>query len=331
MKITGRLTLASILILLLAGFFSGCKKDSSSYDPSTATLNDFVGTWRGTLSAFKNNQKVNRSGDIIFYPNAAGDRLSGIMILDQVYVLEEIQLKNGVFYFNVLNSDTLNPLCINWNLSGYATHTSDQEIHAYISGNECGILGKEFVSYDGNFGLMNPEPDSTAFYSFGAQGHQWTYDIVLQSTGSCQLQQQITADNGNGMFTGDQTNGCGWAWTTKPLKWSVTPMRFSVLADTSNEILYSYYLDARPESTYIFTPGDQVNTVQMITMEAITVPAGTFKCTKFMVQISINGGLFPVQKGYYWLSNTAGIVKYQSLLSGDTTNIVTQSLASKNF
>src|SRR5512138_1229874 len=142
------MTLAAML--LVAGLFSGCTKESS-YDPSTATLDDFVGTWRGTLSAFKNNQTIHRSGDIIFYYPAGSNRLAGIMVVDQVYVLEEIQFKNGVFYFSVLNSDTLNPLCLNWNLAGYASHTNPQQIYAYISGNECGILGKEFVGYEGNF------------------------------------------------------------------------------------------------------------------------------------------------------------------------------------
>ncbi len=324
-------TLALLAALLITGMLTGCKKDSS-YDPTTATLDDFVGTWRGTLSTFKNNQTIHRSGDIIFYyPSGITNQLEGLMILDQVYVLNEIQMQDGTFYFTVLNSDTLNPLCINWNLSGYASHNTPQQIYAYVSGNECGILGQEFVSYEGNFGKINPSPDSSAIYCFGANGHQWVYDVVLQSTGSCQLTQQITGDNGSGLYTGEQTNDCGFPWTTKPLRWKVAPLVYSVLSDTADVPFYSFYLDARVNSIYYFYPGDYVNSVQLVSTEQVTVPAGTFKCAKFIVQITTNGGLFPIQKGYYWLNNNFGIVKYQTLLSGDSTNIVSEVLSSKNF
>ena len=100
-----------VFFLLITGLIfpeTSCKK-SDSYDSSKAVTGDFIGTWTGKVSTFKNNHTIVLAGDIVFYYEPDGTTVSGLMSLDKVYLIIPFQLANGTYYFSVVNSDTLDP------------------------------------------------------------------------------------------------------------------------------------------------------------------------------------------------------------------------------
>ena len=61
------------------------------------------------------------------------------------------------------------------------------------------------------------------------------------------------------------------------------------------------------------------------------VPADTFTCMKFYVERKIHANGSTLKAGYYWISNTAGIVQYQAILMSSFDEVQSQVLSSKNF
>lgn len=321
----------SILAAFLFILISGCKKDDE-YDPTDAVASDFRGTWRGTISMYKGGELVKKSGDVILYFTPDGMVLNGLMVFEQVYALEEIQFRSGVYYFQVLNSDTLNPLCTEWNLSGFMRLSDPQTAEFFISGKECGLTGKNWVDFTGTLSLVNPEPDPTAYYNFAKSGNQWNYDITQVNDQTCQMEYQLNTDLGNYHFEGQKGNTCNWNWNNAPLNWVVSPMRFSVLSDSSDAIRYSFYLDARLLSEYRFEVGDDTNIVTLLSAkENVEVPAGVFSCAKFRLEQRIHSNGYRIESGIWYLNNTAGLIKYQAISLYDSTDIKFQVLGSKNF
>jgi hypothetical protein len=319
--------LTGLLVLAL----SGCKKDTPTY-PSKATLQDYSGTWAGTLSAFKDNQVINRTGTIVFYFSAGGDRLDGILSLDLTYALSEIQFRNGIYYFQVLNSDTLNPFCQNWNLSGWAQLTSASVMHVIISGKECGQTGKEWVNYEGDFTLTSTTPDSTKYFSFAAVNHHWTYRVYTAGADSCQLDQQVDSVSGS-VYGGIMTTTCNLPWGSNPFRWDVSPMHFLVLDNYSgNEVQYAFHTDQVLNKAYYYYPGMDTNIVTLLGIDSLYVGAGGFLCSRYRLEQRMHtDSTYQLDRGDIYISNRYGVIRYQSTLLNDTTDFVDQSLIQKNF
>jgi hypothetical protein len=329
MKITsGILALVTGLMILLS---AGCKKDTPYY-PSQATLNDFSGTWTGSLTTFKNNHLYTKEGTIIFYFPAGSDRLAGILTLDQIYALTEIQLRNGTYYFQMLNSDTTNPYCTNWNISGYAQLSTADKMHVVISGKECGQVGKEWVNYEGDFLLSSPTPDSTQYFSFAGAGHHWTYNVLTLGGDSCQMDYETTDGTGS-LFTGFMTNNCSLPWGSRPLRWDVTPLHFLILSDAGTKVVqYAFHIDQDLNVPYFYYPGKDTNIVTLLGIDSVYVEAGAFACSRYRLERRLHtDSTYTLDKGILFLSNISGVIKYQSTLLNDPNDIVLQELTSKNF
>ena len=101
MKKYPTLLLLSILILLTAG----CKK--KSFDPTSKSPSDFIGTWEGTLTTFKNNTLMKETGNFLIYPEEGGTLLGGIIYLSETRVFKQFQFANGTLYFRVYNTNDL--------------------------------------------------------------------------------------------------------------------------------------------------------------------------------------------------------------------------------
>jgi hypothetical protein len=329
MKITsGIMVLVAGLVILSS---AGCKKDIPYY-PSKATVDDFSGTWTGSLVAFKNNHVITREGSIILYLVAGSDRMEGILMLEEVYALTEIQLRGGIYYFEVLNSDTTNPFCANWNLSGYAQLSSSQKMHVIIAGKECGEAGEEWVNYEGDFVLTNPTPDSSRYYSFAGLNRHWTYNVLTLGGDSCQMDYEITYDSMS-LFTGFMTNNCTLPWGSLPLRWDVTPMHFLVLSDQGgDEVQYAFHIDQQINVPYYYYPGNDTNIVTYLGTDSVYVGAGGFICSRYFLERRVHtDSTYYIDKGNFSLSNLYGLIKYQSTLLNDTNDIILQELAEKNF
>jgi hypothetical protein len=321
----------ALAIALIVLFSAGCKKDTPYY-PSQATLDDFSGTWTGSLTAFKNNQVITKEGSILLYFPAGSDRLEGIMILDQIFALTEIQMRNGIYYFQVLNPDTANPFCQNWNLSGFGELSSADKMHVIITGKECGNAGEEWVNYEGDFVLSSPTPDSTRYYSFAGMNRHWTYSVLTLGGDSCQMDYDLTAATGS-IYTGIVSNTCSLPWGSMPLNWDVTPMHFLVLSDQGgSEVQYAFHIDQELNVPYHYYPADDTNIVTLLGVDSVYVQAGGFICSRFRLERRIHtDSTYYIDKGVFCLSNSFGLIKYQATLLNDTNDIVLQELVQKNF
>jgi len=327
-----RLLFSSFFLALLVAF-AGCKK-CNCFDSSLFGRTDFTGTWKGTITAFKNNQRIVKSGELVLYPVNNGASLGGIMIFEETSRLVEVQLNNGQWYFTVICSDTLNPQCSNWSLTGFAAFSDEQQIEINIAGNECGPSGKQFVSYEGTLSKYNDVPDPSAYFSFAKAGNIWGYKTTLNSTDTCSLNYQMGNLNPSGIFEGNVTNNCGWPWQYKSFYWYVDPAMFSVMADaTSGSVIARFPIDMPTGTTYTYYyAGDTTN----ITLEArdvnVTLPLGNFNCIKFRQESTspwVKGG--GLKTSYIWINNQFGIVKQEFTNPVDSTDMVMQVLSSKNF
>jgi hypothetical protein len=327
MKISSRVIIVLTGLIILA--ITGCKKDTPYY-PSKATLTDYAGTWTGSLTTFKNNQLITKEGTILLYIPAGSGQMEGVLSLDKIYALTEIQLRNGIYYFQVLNSDTLNPYCQNWNLSGWAELSSADKMHVIISGKECGEVGSEWVNYEGDFTLNNP--DNSRYFSFGAVTHQWTYRVYTAGGDSCQIENRIDSVSGS-VYTGTTTNDCNFAWGSKPFRWDLTPLHFLVLNNNAgNDVLYAFHADQFVNKPYYYYAGNDTNIVTLLGSDSLYVEAGGFFCSKYLLeQRRHSETASSLDRGMFFISNQYGIIRYQSTLINDTTDIIDQSLISKNF
>ncbi len=322
------------VILLLTGLFilvlSGCKKETPYY-PSRATLDDFAGTWAGSLTTFKNNQLITKEGTILFYFPAGSGLLNGVLTLDKIYALTEIQIRNGIYYFQVLNSDTLNVYCQNWNLSGWAELASADKMHVIISGKECGEVGSEWVNYEGDF-TLETNPANSGLFGFGAAGNEWIYQVYTAGADSCQITHRIDSVAGS-VYSGTTSSDCNFAWNAIPFRWDITPMHFQVMnSNTGKTVQYAFHIDQVLNQPYYYYYGNDTNIVTYIGSDSVYVEAGGFYCAKYSLEQRRHSGTSSsIDKGVFYISYPYGIIRYQSTLINDTTDIVDQSLISKNF
>lgn len=319
--------------LFLIIHFSGCKKcdcfDSAKYGP-----NDFIGTWKGSISTFKENKPIKKSGEVIIYSAGGGSNLVGIINMDGVNRIIGTQFNNGFWYFDVICSDTLNPECSNWNLTGFAVFSGELHVDLHIAGNECGKLGKQFVSWEGALDKYSDTPDSAVYYNFGKQGSTWDYIINKKNTDTCILQQKITDIPSAGLFDGTVTNNCGWPWQHKFFHWYLDPVMYSIYDESgSGAIVASFPIDVTPGRVYTYIHGSDTTQVMLVSRyDEVTVPAGKFNCSKYQIIESADTALTDTKTTYFlWLSNQYGIIKKEVSNPVGPDDISTQILLSKNF
>ncbi|MBN1197863.1 MAG: hypothetical protein JXA23_00830 [Bacteroidales bacterium] len=324
--------LPSILLFLLFVVFilpeQGCKKDAA-FDSSAVTLNQLKGTWRGRITTFKNNTRIEKNGDVSFFNNLAGDLLNGIFDLGQINFLEGFMFQNGTLYFNLILSDSTNPQCSNWNLGGYVYLQEENLMVVRIAGNECGPLGKQFVTYEGYLILINPDMDPSAYFSFAQTGRAWTYETQLYNGTFCEVQQTITAEPSPYLYTVTETNNCGWPFAQRQFNWQVEPFRVSVMAETSaTEVLYAFYLDAVLDKTYRFINGDDTTYLTLTDTDVpVNVTAGSYTCGKYTIESRMHSSGDVTSQGTIYLSKQYGFIKMDYSAPSDSSNIQSQALS----
>ncbi|NQV03575.1 MAG: hypothetical protein HQ542_13075 [Bacteroidia bacterium] len=337
---TGHIVFAKIipkvLFFLLLGLLiipeQSCKKETE-FDSKAVTLSQLKGTWRGSITTFKNNTRIEKSGDVTFFNNTAGDLLNGIFELGQINFLEGFMFRNGILYFNLILSDSTNPQCNNWDLGGYVYLQEDNLMVVRIAGNECGPLGKQFVTYEGYLILINPNMDPSAYFSFAQPGRVWSYETQLYNGTLCEVQQTIGSEPSPYLFTGTETNNCGWPFVQRQFNWQVEPFRFSVMAGTSaTNILYSFYLDAVVDKDYRFINGNDTTYLTLIGIDVpVNVTAGSYKCGKYAIKSRIHSSGNITTKGTIYLSKQYGFIKMEYSEPSDPYDVQSQVLTTILF
>lgn len=324
--------LLSLLLALLILPEQACKK-KAEFDSSAVTLNQLKGTWRGRITTFKNNSRIEKNGDVTFFNNTAGDLLNGIFELGQINFLEGFMFQNGTLYFNLILSDSTNPQCANWDLGGYVYLQEDNLMVVRMAGNECGPLGKQFVTYEGYLILINPNMDPSAYFSFAKTGASWSYETQLYNGTYCEVQQNIGSEPSPYLFTVTETNNCGWPVVQRQFNWLVEPFRLSVMAGTSaTEILYSFYLDAVINKTYRFINGDDTTYLTLTKTDVpVNVTAGSYKCGKYAIESRMHSSGDVTTKGTIYLSKQYGFIKMEYTEPSDSSNIESQVLTTVLF
>jgi hypothetical protein len=323
------LILVSIIFLIP---FAGCKK--KSFDPASKSSEDFIGTWKGNISTFKNNKLLKEYGTMVIYPDAGNNSLSGILFMNETSVFHEFQFVDGTLYFNVVNNDPENPSCQNWSLGGYAAFTAESEIDIHIAGNECGPYGSEYVNWAGSMTPTEVSPDSLPYYNFAKSGNSWTYKITLKNSDTCQVQKQISQVSSNYLFSGAINETCGWSGQNISFKWDVTPASFSIINDTTISIQpVAFPINAKPGVVYSSYIRNDTTTVTLLdTNQLITSPAGNFTCKLFRYTEPVYTDMVKSTKtAYLWLHTRYGIIRQEVINPVHPTDIQLQELLSINF
>ncbi len=324
-----------LLILICATVlipFAGCKKDS--FDPTGKSQNDFIGTWNGSISTFKNNKLVIEYCTVEIYPDAGGTYLSGIIFMQETNVFHEFQFIDGTLYFNVVNNDPSNPFCQAWSLGGYAVFKAESEIELNISGNECGDLGDEFISWSGALKSSQLSSDSLKYYNFAKNGNKWTYSVTLLNGTTCQVEKQINLVPSDYLFSGLIAQTCGWAGQNASFSWNVTPDAFSVITDsTLSNKPFTLPINAKPGVIYRTYVNNDTTTVTLVdTSQILSTPAGIFPCWKFKYTEPVYFGSNKVTRtAYLWLNSAYGIIRQEVSNPVNSTDVITQVISSKNF
>jgi hypothetical protein len=312
--------------------FAGCKK--KSFDPTTKSQQDFVGTWKGGISTFKNNKLLKRYGTVVIYPDATGGMLSGILFMNGTTVFHEFQFVDGTLYFNVENNDPDNPFCQNWNLQGYCVFTADGEININITGNECGEVGNEFVNWAGTVQAATVPADSVQYYNFAKTGNSWNYKVTLKNGDTCQFSKNVVLASPNYLSTGTTSQTCGWPSPNLSFKWNVTPAVFSTQVDStiSNKPL-TFKINAKQGVIYSsYINNDTVTMTLLDTNLTMVTPAGTFNCMRYRYTEPVYSGALRIKRtAYVWLNNRYGIIRQEVANPVDSTNVQTQVLTTKGF
>lgn len=309
-----------------------CKKEDR-FDSKSVTLAQLKGTWRGRITTFKNNTRIEKSGDVSLYSNAAGDLLNGIFELGQINFLEGFMFQSGTLYFNLICSDSTNPKCSNWNLGGYVYLQEDNLMVVRIAGNECGPKGSEFVTYEGYLILINPGMDPSLYFSFPQVGRSWRYNTTRFDSVTCTIQQEVINEPSSYVFQIKETNDCGWPFFTREFSWYVEPFKLSILGDSSTtDVLYTYYLDAVINKKYRFINGTDTT---FLTLTKTNVPvnttAGSFRCGKYAIDSRIHSSGNVNTKGTIYLSKQYGFIKMEYSEPSDSSNILSKVMDTINF
>jgi hypothetical protein len=324
-----------LLILISAMFlisFSGCKK--KSFDPAGKDHQDFIGTWAGSISTFKNNQLLKEYGTMVIYPDASNNTLSGILFMKETSVIHEFQFVNGTLYFKVVNNDPDNPFCQFWSLGGFAVFAEEGKIDINISGNECGAHGSEFINWVGSMKQIQVSADSLKYFSFAKSGNSWIYKVTLMNGDTCQLKKEISQVSGRYLFSGAVTQTCGLSGQNMTFKWNVTPSEFSIIYDTTISYKpFTYPINAKPNVVYnSYVLNDTIQLTLLDTNAVLTTPAGTFSCVRFRLTEPVySGNLKITRTAYIWLNPRYGVIRQDVVDPVELTDIQYILLTSKGF
>ncbi len=322
-----------LICALVLTAFPGCKK-KSGFDPLTKSQSDFIGTWKGTISSFKDNKLIRQSGNVVFYPEAGGESLAGLLFMKENIFVRQFQFANGTVYFNVICNDPENPNCQNWSLSGYAVFSEEGKIELNISGNECGLAGNQYISWEGTMQSTQVAADSIRYFDFGRTGNTWTYNVRLQNGDSCLVQKQINQNPADYFFQGASSQACAWGGINKSFSWTVSPDTYTLNHDSTfslNRVYFPIY--AKPGVTYKYLINSDTTTVTLVdTSVWLTTPAGTFSCFRFRHTEPFYSGMVKNTKtSHFWINNRYGIIRQEVANPVDSTSIQLQVLAGKNF
>lgn len=324
-----------LLIIILAILiipFAGCKK--KSFDPTSKSQDDFIGTWKGSISTFKNNKLMKESGTVIIYPEATGAMLTGILFMSETSVFHEFQFVDGTLYFNLENNDPANPFCQNWSMGGYIVFTAEGEIDISISGNECGAVGNEFVNWEGSLRTTTISDDSVQYFNFAKQGNSWNYAATLKNSSSCQLSKQLNLPGINYAFTGATSQSCFGNGQNMTFKWYVSPAIFTIQMDSTISLKpLTFPINAKKGVVYsTYLNNDTVTVTLLDTNLTLTTPAGNFSCMKFRYTEPVYSGDLKIKRtAYLWINNKSGIIQQEVANPVDSTDVQLQVLSSKGF
>jgi len=325
-----RYLLLLILPLVLLSF-TGCKK--KGFDPTTRDREDFVGTWKGTITAFKNNQLLKDSGYVVIY-HKTDDLLGGIIFIDGVKSFYEFQFLSGTLYFKIPCMDPENPTCQMWNLGGYVSFKEEDQIDFRISGNECGSYGNEYVDWTGLLTKTDFNADTARYFHFAKTGNLYHYKVTLKSGDTCTLNKTVNNNPSRYLFYGVPSQGCGWNGMDSLFKWSVSPAEFSVINDSSISYQsFTFPIDAKPGVVYRnILHGDTTTLSLTGTGQVVTTPAGTFSCMVFKyTEPVVSGGVWFRKTAYLWLNTKYGIIRQEVDNPANSTDLKSQVLTSVNF
>ncbi|HPS61753.1 MAG TPA: hypothetical protein PLK82_01765 [Bacteroidales bacterium] len=317
--------------LLMLIPFAGCKK--KGFDPASKTLQDFIGTWEGSITTFKENKLLKESGTVVIYSDPGGSTLSGIFFMKETRVFHEFQFVDGTFYFNVENNDPENPFCQRWSLSGFAVFSAEGKIDIRLTGNECGDIGGEFVNWTGTLNTRQVQTDSIRYYNFGGNNRKWGYKITLDDADSCTLEKTILSGGMDYYFAGMNVQTCNWTGMSA-IKWTVTPAMFTIQLDSSvADKPVSFPISAKFGVTYhSYLAPDTVTVKKVDTAAIVVTPAGTFTCAKFEITEPVyRSNVKNIRTSWFWINNRAGIVRYEVANPVSPTDIGVMVLKEKNF
>jgi len=312
--------------------FSGCKKNKG-FDPMSKSPNDFIGTWHGTISTFKNNKLIKESGDVVIYRESE-TLLAGIIFMDDILIFHEFQFLNGTLYFKIPCNDPDNPNCQTWNLGGYTMFTEEGKLDFRLSGNECGSFGSEYVDWNGTLLQKQVSPDSITYFNFCKPGNSWTYKITKNNGDTCQVQKQISENPSSWLFMGLSSQTCGWSGTNMIVKWNVSPSDFSIVNDTTLSTNgFIFPINAKLSVVYRYFLDNDTTTVTLTdTNKVITTPAGIFNCSRYKYTESAYAGDYRYTKtAFLWLDKRYGIIRQEIENPLGPTDIRSQVLSAKNF
>ncbi len=326
-----RLIINICLALLLLTVFPACRKSGNG--KINAERSDFTGTWKGELVSYSHGRKEVQKYEWMIYTNPASGLLSGLLTMYETNKIEELQFHDGIWYFRVVNSDSLNPQCREWSFAGFAKFSENGMVEFNLAGNKCGPIGDQFVEWGGTMTKVSDSLDPGAHFSFIQAGNSWDYKITRSNSDTCSLNYQVGSSPSTDTFEGTMSNECGWSWQQKHFSWAMDPGRFTVLPnDTAKIPLAVFTLDMATGNIYRFKNGSDLSITSLLKHnELVTVPAGKFICNKYQVETNPDGDSQASVVSYYWISNRYGIIKREVLNPADSTSLKLQVLTSKNF
>jgi len=324
-----------LIILIFSAliiFTASCKK--KSFDPMTKGQGDFIGTWTGTLTAFKNNKLIKETGNFLIFPEEGGNLLGGIIYLSETRVFRQFQFQNGTLYFRVVNTDPSNPVCQNWNLSGYASFSDESTMEIRISGNECGIAGSEYVDWSGTLVQSSVKKDSLSCFTFAKAGNNWTYEVAKQNGDSCHIQKLVAIKTGDYNFTGESTHTCGWTNQNIPLKWILTPAEF-VIGDDATIIDHPITIPVYAKQGVVYKTilnQDTVTLTLLYSNVIVNTSAGTFACNQYKyTEPVISDSIQTTRTAFLWLDYHSGIIQHLVVNPLNDQDIKSQILTAKTL
>jgi hypothetical protein len=241
--------------------------------------------------------------------------------------------KNGIYYFKLTANDTVNPLCLNWNLAGFAKLSAHNEMELNLAGNECGEPGDEFVKWEGNMIRVSELIDESACYSFAKTGNKWEYRECLATGDTVNTRLEIMNEVSQGVYQGNTSVRAGSQVQNNSFTWSVTPGKFNIDNDGSGDTFNGLFrLDAPLARPYTCISGnDTLKMTLMATNQEVDLACGIFRAVKFKQEVISTLPGADTRITLIWLVNRIGIIRTQVLESDGSTVVSLKELVSKNF